>query len=612
VGCTFFNQRYLERSFPQGARIVVSGRPEVFKGRLSFRAPEWELWDEELVHTARLVPVYPLTQGLSQRWLRARLRTVVEDWVAGLGEPLPAELLARHGLVALPEAVRRIHRPDNDADVAVGRRRLAFGELLLVGLWARQRRRARQAEPGLDLSAGADERRRLESALPFALTNAQQRCLAEIGADLSSAVPMTRLLQGDVGSGKTAVAAGAIAQCVAAGYQAALMAPTEILAEQHLASLEGLLTPLGYERFRPAGPNGERTIARLVGSQKAKEKAQTSAAIARGEVSVVVGTHALIQEHVAFTRLGLAVVDEQHRFGVLQRSELLARRSEEGAAALPTPHLLVMTATPIPRTLALALNADLDQSVLDEMPPGRKPVKTRWLAADQRPVAYQFVERRVAAGEQAYLVFPLVEESETLDVRAAVAEHTRLAAEVFPTRTVGLLHGRMRPAEKDAVMAGFRAGDIQILVATTVIEVGVDVPNATVMLIDGADRFGLAQLHQLRGRVGRGRAESVCLLVADDPSEAATRRLEAMTRTADGLALAELDLKLRGPGDYFGLRQSGVSERFRFARLADEAAITAAQQAAAELMREDPDLVLPAHRSLGAQVAAFHAAAERV
>jgi ATP-dependent DNA helicase RecG len=612
VACTFFNQPYLERSFPQGARIAVSGRPEVFQGRLVFRAPEWEPWDDALVHTGRLVPVYPLTQGLSQRWLRARAHDAALDWAGALSDPLPEALRRAFDLPTLGEAVRWLHAPRDDAAVRLGQHRLAFDELLLVGIWARQRRRARRAEPGLDLSAGVEARRDFESALPFALTEAQRRCLAEIGDDLASGVPMSRLLQGDVGSGKTAVAAGAVVQCVAAGYQAALMAPTEILAEQHLASLTALLAPLGWRPWEPGlDPAGGPAIARLVGSLRPAEKAATSAAIRDGEVALLVGTHALIQEHVTFRRLGLTVVDEQHRFGVLQRSELAARRL--GAAAdEPVPHGLVMTATPIPRTLALVLNADLDQSVLDELPPGRLPVKTRWLSPDEREAAYAFVRRRVASGEQAYIVFPLVEESEALDARAAVVEHERLGAEVFPDLSLGLLHGRLRPAEKEAVMRRFRAGETQVLIATTVIEVGVDVPNATVMLIDGADRFGLAQLHQLRGRVGRGRAESACLLLAEDPSDTAARRLEAMARTNDGLALAELDLKLRGPGDYFGLRQSGVVDRFRFARRATQATLVAAQRAAGEIVASDPELARPEHRRLAEAVAGFHAATERV
>jgi ATP-dependent DNA helicase RecG len=639
VGCTFFNQPYLDKSFPQGARIVVSGRPELYQGRLVFRAPEWEPWDEDLVHTGRLVPVYPLTQGLSQRWLRAKAREAASAWAGGLGDPLPGALRDRHGLPSLPQAVTWLHQPADEAQVAAGRRRLAFDDLLAVGLWARQRRRERRSVPGPDLSAGEGARRSFGGSLPFTLTAAQARCLDEIGADLASGSPMTRLLQGDVGSGKTAVAAGAIVQCVASGYQAAIMAPTEILADQHLASLEALLGPSGYRRFDGAGttaqPGGTlvserreaglagaaagegpgagpapRWIARLVGSQKASERAATLAALRRGEVAVVVGTHALIQQHVAFDRLGLTVVDEQHRFGVLQRAELKARNID--GLDLPPPHQLIMTATPIPRTLALVLNADLDQSVLDEMPPGRKPVQTRRLRPDQRDAAYAFVARRVAAGEQAYIVYPLVEESEALELRAAVAEHARLAQEVFPDLNLGLLHGRLRPAEKEAVMAGFRAGRTQVLVATTVIEVGVDVPNATVMLIDGADRFGLAQLHQLRGRVGRGGAESVCLLLADEPSETAARRLDAMTRTQDGLALAELDLSLRGPGDYFGLRQAGVSDEFRFARLAGPEVLDLAGRAANEIMASDPGLQAPELHRVAARVAAFHAAAERV
>jgi ATP-dependent DNA helicase RecG len=617
IGCTFFNQPYLAQQFTQGAGIVVSGRAEVFQGRLTFRAPEWEPLDAELVHTGRLVPVYSLTQGVTQRWLRARIHDAVEAWADRLGDPLPAALRAREGLLSRPDAVRALHGPQSEADVTAGRRRVAFDDLLVLGIWSRQRRRARRAVPALDLSAGEDARATFEQGLPFALTGAQRRCLDEITADLSSGVPMTRLLQGDVGSGKTAVAAGAIVQCVAAGYQAALMAPTEILAEQHLASLMRLLAPLNYRPFE-AGTDGDAMaeagprIARLVGSMRPAAKAAVAAAVRAGHVELVVGTHALIQEPVAFARLGLAVVDEQHRFGVVQRSDLAARAADVGGAPELSPHVLVMTATPIPRTLALVLNADLDQSVIDALPPGRKPIKTLWLRPNERERAYAYVRRRVDAGEQAYIVCPLVEESETIETRAAVAEYERLSTEVFPDLSMGLLHGRLRPAEKEAVMSAFRAGEIAILVATSVIEVGVDVPNATVMLIDGADRFGLAQLHQFRGRVGRGAADSVCLLLADSPSETAVARLEALTRTADGLILAELDLQMRGPGDYFGLQQSGVVDRFRFARLAGPEVMAQAQRVATTLMVEDPELVRPEHAALAERVASFHAAAERV
>jgi len=649
VGCSFFNQPYLEREFQQGEQVVVSGKVEVWAGRLVFRSPEWEPLSHDLIHTARLVPVYPLTAGVTGRWLRRQIKGVVDGWAGRVADPLPAAWRARAEVPRLPEALRAVHFPKDEVELEAARRRLAFDELLLLQLWLRRRRRAAQSRPGIDLAAGRELQARLIEHLPFALTDAQKRVIEEIDADLARPVPMSRLLQGDVGCGKTAVAAAAMAMAVGAGCQAAMMAPTEILAEQHFQNLWRMLEPLGFQVFdrsAPAEAPGPR-IARLVGSMRASEKAATAAAIQAGEVDVVVGTHAVIQGTVRFARLGLAIVDEQHRFGVLQRAELPqkgvpaagagdgddADAGDEGdvgaakdigpagdtrdsvdtagAASAPVPHVLIMTATPIPRTLAQVLNADLDQSVIDALPPGRKPVKTVWLQPSERERGYQYIRHRVRQGEQAYIVCPLVEDSEAIQSRAAVAEYERLGAEVLPDLRLGLLHGKMRPAEKEAVMADFKAGNVDVLVSTSVIEVGVDVPNATVMLIDGADRFGLAQLHQFRGRVGRGSVESVCLLLADDPSEGAAARLALMAETDNGLALAERDLETRGPGDYFGVRQSGNLDNFRFARLAPGAALTLAQRIAGEMMAEDPDLEQPELAAIRARVEAFRVAAAR-
>ncbi|MFN8424121.1 MAG: helicase-related protein [Anaerolineae bacterium] len=469
--------------------------------------------------------------------------------------------------------------------------------------------------PAPDLSAGRAMEGAFIAGLPFDLTDAQRRVIGEIEADLCRPSPMSRLLQGDVGSGKTAVAGAAAALCAGAGYQAAIMAPTELLADQHLRGLGARLEAIGFARFETDGPAAgdaassrrRPRYARLVGGMRAGDKAAVAEALRRGDIDIVFGTHALIQDRVAFARLGLAVIDEQHRFGVLQRSTLAA------ATDGPTPHTLIMTATPIPRTLAHVLNADLEQSVIDALPPGRQPIRTLWLKPDERARAYAFVRQRVGQGEQAYIVCPLVEESERIDSPAATTLHERLQAAVFPDLRLGLLHGRLRPSEKEAVMAAFQAGAIDILVATTVIEVGIDVPNATVMLIDGADRFGLAQLHQLRGRVGRGHAESFCLLLADDPSRGAAERLQAVAATADGLALAERDLALRGPGDYFGTVQAGVVDRFRFARLVgDPGPLACAARVAAAVLERDPDLSDAAHAALRSVADAFAARRARV
>lgn len=610
IQCTFFNQPYLEREFAIGDQVVVSGKVDVWAGRLVFRAPEWERLERDLVHTGRLVPIYPLTQGVTQRWLRRQIKHAVDEWAPRVADPLPDDLRREATVVDLPAALCNLHFPETAAALEAARTRLAFDELLILQLWLMRRRRAARSRPGASLAAGRPALDAFVAGLPFALTGAQARVIEEIAADLGRPEPMSRLLQGDVGCGKTAVAGAAMAMCVGAGHQAALMAPTEILAEQHFGNLGKMLAAAGFTAFDPADPApGPRRLARLVGGMKAGEKAAVAAALATGAIDIVVGTHAVIQDAVRFARLGLAVVDEQHRFGVLQRAEL-----QSGAAGGPevVPHMLIMTATPIPRTLAQVINADLDQSVIDAMPPGRQAIKTYWLGPRERERGYQYIRHRVEQSEQAYIVCPLVEESESLQSPSAIAEYERLRVEVFPDLRLGLLHGRMRPAEKEAVMAEFHAGRVQVLVSTTVIEVGVDVPNATVMLIDGADRFGLAQLHQLRGRVGRGTAESVCLLMAHDPSESAAARLRLMTETNDGLVLAEKDLATRGPGDYFGVRQSGMLDRFRFARLVPGEALTLAQRAARRLIAADPDLARPDVSGIRAQVDAFSTAAERI
>jgi ATP-dependent DNA helicase RecG len=423
-----------------------------------------------------------------------------------------------------------------------------------------------------------------ETTLPFQFTNAQRHAIREILADLAKPTPMSRLLQGDVGSGKTVVAAAALLAAAANGAQGALLAPTEILAEQHHRSLAQLLAAFGLH------------VVLLTGSQKAKERAAARGALANGQAAVAIGTHALIQEGVAFKRLGLAIVDEQHRFGVEQRTAL----REKGY----NPHMLVMTATPIPRTLALTLYGDLDVSVLDELPAGRQPIITRWRAASQRQEAYRVVADEVAAGRQAYVICPLVEESEALEAKSAIKEYERLKSQVFPDLRLGLVHGQVKPAEKDRVMRAFRDGEIDVLVATAVVEVGVDVPNATVMLIEDADRFGLSQLHQFRGRVGRGAQQSYCYLLSAEASMQARERLSVLEQTSDGFALAEADLRLRGPGDFFGTRQSGLPD-LKVASLADTQLLVEAREQAEALWQRDPYLKAFEHRALRERVFVF-------
>ncbi len=453
------------------------------------------------------------------------------------------------------------------------------------------KRQSWQAYPGIPLQIPAEALQPFYDSLPFALTAAQQRVIGEIQADMARSTPMNRLLQGDVGAGKTLVAAAAMLTAVQAGTQAALMAPTEILAEQHFRSLSMQLSPLGV------------TMALLTGSTPAAEKEDVLAKLADGRIQIAIGTHALIQEYVTFQNLALAVIDEQHRFGVEQRGALRSKGLET-AVGQPNPHLLVMSATPIPRTLALSIYGDLDLSILDEMPPGRQEIKTRWLRPSERERAYAFLRRQVAEGQQAYVIYPLVEESDKIDEKAAVEEYERLQTRVFPDLQVGLIHGRLRGDEKEAAMRAFNSGETQILVATSVIEVGVDVPNATVIVIEGANRFGLAQLHQFRGRVGRGEKQSYCILIADTTSADAEERLKALEQTNDGFALAEKDLEIRGPGEFFGKRQSGLPE-LQLASLLDMEMVETARSEAVKLFTADPSLEQPEHQLLQERVAQF-------
>ena len=627
IEAVWFNQPYLLRALRPGMPIVLSGRVDQFRGRLTLQSPEWEPYDEELIHTGRLVPVYPLAGDLRPRGMRRLMKRIVDQWADRVPDPLPEEVRRRAELWDLSRALRQVHFPDRQEDLAQARHRLAFDELLLIQLGVLQRKREWQQSPGHPLPVDPALLSAFRKRLPFALTAAQERALSDILADLQKPVPMSRLLQGDVGSGKTVVAAAAMLVAVANGRQAALMAPTEILAEQHERTLRALLSGLEVpgrpsarvppsagtwetddpERARrlaemkallglggqPA--DGEVRIALLIGSMKEREKRELRQAIAEGAVDIVVGTHALIQEEVSFAHLGLVVIDEQHRFGVLQRQAL----HQKGF----NPHLLVMTATPIPRTLALTLHGDLDLSVIDEMPPGRQPIRTRWLSNAERQRAYDFIREQVRRGRQAFIICPLVEESEKLEVAAATEEFYRLQREVFPDLRLDLLHGRMSGPEKERIMRRFRDGQTQILVSTPVVEVGIDVPNATVMMVEGAERFGLAQLHQFRGRVGRGEHPSYCILLATS-DELGSERLKAIEETHDGFALAEIDLELRGPGEFFGTRQSGMPD-LKVATLWDTRVLELARREAEQILAVDPDLGRPEHALLAERLAAF-------
>lgn len=590
---TFFNQPFLQRQLKVGSQISISGRidQERNSNRLTFSRPVWEPLTKELLHTLRIVPVYPQTEGVTSRWLRQLLNKPVDYWADKIPDPLTPAIRKRAEVIDLGTAIRGIHFPHSWQANERARKRLAFDEFLTIQIGVLEQRHKWREAKGIALPAEPNVLTAFRESLPFTLTRAQERSLGDILKDLGQPVPMNRLLQGDVGSGKTVVAAMALLLAVANGAQGVIMAPTEILAEQHYKTISRLM-----EDFSARYPKLAPRVGLLIGSLKNREKEEVRAKLASGEIDIAVGTHALIQESVEFHKLALAVIDEQHRFGVEQRSAIRQKGFN--------PHILVMSATPIPRTLALTVYGDLDLSILDELPPGRQPIQTKWLIPSERNSAYRFISKQVAAGRQAFVICPLIEESEAIDAKAAVEEYERLSKEVYPDLRVGLVHGKLRPSEKDAEMAKFRDGDTQILVATSVVEVGIDVPNASVMLIEGADRFGLAQLHQFRGRVGRGADKSYCLLLAEKKESASDQRLQIIETTHDGFKLAEEDLKMRGPGEFFGTRQSGLPD-LKVAKLSDVKILELARTVAEELFAADPELSRPEHKTLAENVKLF-------
>ncbi|MEX1020912.1 MAG: ATP-dependent DNA helicase RecG [Litorilinea sp.] len=584
---TWYN-KWLEKQLKPETTLRFSGKVGLHLGVKTFESPVFEEIDQEMVATGRITPVYPLTEGLSNNRVRTMLTSALEAYADSLADVLPTDLRTRYQLLELGDAVQQLHFPESHEALDDARRRVAFEEMLYVQIGVAQRRQQLAEAEAIPFQETETGLAQFAEALPFALTGAQQRVLAEVGRDLARPRPMTRLIQGDVGSGKTAVAAAAMYLATANGLQSAMLAPTQILAEQHFRNLDALLSNM-------AGPaDTPLRVALLTGRVTGAARETLLAELAAGEIDVVVGTTALIQEQVQFAALGLVVVDEQHRFGVEQRTLLRDKGSH--------PHMLVMSATPIPRSLALTIYGDLDLSLIDELPPGRKDITTKIFGRRERERLYAFVHREAEAGRQAFIVYPLVEENENLDAGAATTAHAQLAGEVMPTLRVGLLHGRMSGSEKDTVMQTFAAGDYDVLVATTVIEVGIDVPNASTILIEDAERFGLAQLHQLRGRVGRGEHASYCALISGADSEQAQLRLQAVAELHDGFRLAEKDLELRGPGEFLGKRQSGMPA-LRFAELTDLVMITETR-AAAEWLLAQPD-GLAAYPDLAANVQQF-------
>jgi ATP-dependent DNA helicase RecG len=638
IKAVFFNQPWLTKQLTVGRRVVMSGKVGAYLGLRQFTTPKWEPYvpDGDTIHTGRLVPVHPLTGGLIERNARKVIKQVVDAVGPKVPDHLPEPNRLRAGLLPLNAALAQIHYPDTREQLGHARLRLGFDEFFFIQVGVLQRKLLWQGELGYPMPHIPELHAQLQSVLPFSLTGAQQRALGEIFADMARPVPMSRLLQGDVGSGKTVVAAASLLQAIGNGFQGALMAPTEILAEQHYKGLKKLLAKVPVPRKAQEEAEGERwqdrldpeeaaslaeikallgmtaeddmggqgvRVALLTGSLGAKERRRVLEGIAKGEVDLVVGTHALITDSVRFSSLGLVVVDEQHRFGVEQRQRL----RDKGF----NPHLLVMTATPIPRTLTMTVYGDLDTSILDELPPGRQAIRTKWVKKADRDKAHRHMRREIEKGRQAFVICPLVEESEKVDLPSAEEMYERLQSEVFPDLRVALLHGRMLPREKDEVMVAFRERQFDILVSTAVIEVGIDIPNASTIVIEGAERFGLAQLHQFRGRVGRGEHQSFCILISDkDDNEVTKQRLEAMEQTTDGFKLAEIDLQLRGPGEFFGTRQSGTPD-LKVAQLADTRLLHAARMEAEQILAADPQLARPEHALLKRKVDAFWAEAAK-
>ncbi len=561
----WFNQAHIKQMFFKGSEIILTGKIKESQGRLIMMSPKYEKPSKILLHTGRIVPIYPESEIITSKWLREKIHHLL-SYTSYIKDYLPEWILEKESLMSLEDAVHHVHFAEDEDALKQARKRLAFDELFFIQLEALQSKAIWQKsyeDNPLKISGGVDED--FLSALPFELTTAQIRVIEEIHNDLNQNFPMRRLVQGDVGAGKTVVAAAAIHTVLKSGFQAALMAPTEILARQHYKSLMKLLHPFQYN------------IQWLVGSMSKTDKEKVLMQVSRGTCDLLIGTHALIQENVVFKNLGLAVVDEQHRFGVKQR-EMFNQKGR--------PHMLSLSATPIPRTMALTIYGDQDLSILDELPPGRQEIITRLVPEKKRSDAEFWVSDQIAKGRQVFVICPLIEDSEVIQVKSATDEYKRLCEEVFPEFKLALLHGRMKSHEKEYVLKAFACGDIDILVSTSVVEVGIDIPNASIMIIEGADRFGLAQLHQFRGRVGRGTHQSYCFLFTDSQSLDALQRLKLMAKYSSGFDLAEIDLKLRGPGEVYGLKQSGIPD-LRMASFGDTELLKRVRNCAQTVIKED-------------------------
>ncbi len=572
IDVIWFNQPHLSKFLPRNKEIILRGKAKFSAGKVSLQSPSYEVVRqyEEQIHTGRIVPVYHETEGIHSKWIREKLKPLIDEWIELFDEYMPEEVLKEHNFVDYRTAIKNIHFPENEEKLAQARERLAFDELFLLQLKVLQKKWYWQNSvryDGGDIEIKGEIIKKCIDSLSFELTNSQKKVIKEIFGDMKKPFPMSRLVQGDVGSGKTIVVAIVALNMIKNGFQVAMMAPTEILAKQHYQTFLKILDGFGIN------------IQFIAGSTSVKQKEEVVRQMKTGSVDMVIGTHALIQEKIGFKNLGLAIIDEQHRFGVKQREIL---------KSFGTPHLLSTTATPIPRTLAITIYGDQDISIIDEMPKGRQEIFTRMVTEAKRKEAYLWVEDQIKKGRQAFIICPLIDESDTLEVKSVLKEFAFLKEHIFPSLSLGLLHGKLKQDQKDEIMQDFKDNKINILVSTSVIEVGIDIPNATIMIIEGAERFGLAQLHQFRGRVGRGDQKSYCFLFpSDNLSEEGLKRIKSMEKYSSGFKLAEIDLTLRGPGEVYGIRQSGIPD-LKLASLTDTKAIEKARASADKIIQKDP------------------------